>query len=87
MALLQTLAVEITRVLNEQVILQHLLAHRTRDETLVGIRVHLNKSGFFASDRLKLSQDSLLLPTADGQEPRNGSSRPLPRICLFITLR
>jgi len=58
MALLQALTFVVTRALDEQVILQHFLTHRPRNEALVSFRIHLHEPSLVSSDLLKLGKNS-----------------------------
>jgi hypothetical protein len=58
MTLLQTPTTVIPRTLNEKMILQHLLTHPSRHETLVSFRIHLHKPGLLPSDLFKFGKDT-----------------------------
>lgn len=58
MALIQTLALIVSRTLDKQVVLQHLVSHRSRHETLVSFRVDLDILSLLSSHLLKLSKDT-----------------------------
>jgi hypothetical protein len=58
MTFFQALALEITRTLDEEVVLKHLLAHRPRYKILVSFRIHLHKPSLLSSNFLKLSKNA-----------------------------
>lgn len=56
-ALFKIPAVVVTRVLNKEVVFQHLLANWTRHKALISIRIHLNKPSFLSGNLFELLED------------------------------
>lgn len=58
MVLFQTLARIVPRTFDKQVVLQHLLGHRSRQEAFVCFSVHLDESSLFSSEFLEFGQNT-----------------------------